>query len=110
MGTKRSVLTDESGLPLAVVISGANTHDIKLLGETPYHIVVSRPEPSHSPPIISAKQQGIMLKITNILISFAANLIINLFMNYTISLIITIKNILTHEQIFVNKKLNINKL
>ena len=31
MGTKRSVLTDEKGLPLAIVISGANTHDIKLL-------------------------------------------------------------------------------
>ena len=27
MGTKRSVLTDEKGLPLTVVISGANTHD-----------------------------------------------------------------------------------
>ena len=31
MGTKRSVLTDENGLPLAVVLSGANTHDVKLL-------------------------------------------------------------------------------
>ena len=42
MGTKRSVLTDEKGLPLAVVLSGANTHDVKLLEETLDHIVVLR--------------------------------------------------------------------
>ena len=34
MGTKRSILTDEKGLPLSVVLSGANTHDINLLEET----------------------------------------------------------------------------
>ncbi len=45
MGTKRSVLVDEKGLPLAIVISGANTHDIKLLEEALDHIVVLRPEP-----------------------------------------------------------------
>ena len=45
MGTKRSVLTDEKGLPLAVVLSGANTHDVKLLEETLDHIVLLRPEP-----------------------------------------------------------------
>ena len=44
MGTKRSVLTDEKGLPLAVVLSGANTHDTKLLEETLDHIVVLRPK------------------------------------------------------------------
>lgn len=38
-GTKRSVLTDEKGLPLAVVFSGANTHGVKLLEETLDHIV-----------------------------------------------------------------------
>ena len=43
MGTKRSVLTDEKGLPLSVVLSGANTHDIKLLEETLDKIVISRP-------------------------------------------------------------------
>ena len=35
MGTNRSILTDENGLPLSVVLSGANTHDVKLLEETP---------------------------------------------------------------------------
>ncbi len=50
MGTKRSVLTDENGLPLAIVISGANTHDIKLPGETLDHIMVSRPKPDEKHP------------------------------------------------------------
>ena len=50
MGTKRSVLVDEKGLPLAIVISGANTHDIKLLEETLDHIVVPRPEPDEKHP------------------------------------------------------------
>lgn len=44
MGTKRSVLMDEKGFPLAVVISGANTYDVKLLEETLDHIVVLCPE------------------------------------------------------------------
>ena len=50
MGTKRSVLTDENGLPLSIVISGANTHDIKLLEETLDHMVVPRPEPDEQHP------------------------------------------------------------
>lgn len=50
MGTKRSILVDEKGLPLAVVLSGANTHDIKLLEETLDHIVVLRPEPNEEHP------------------------------------------------------------
>ena len=29
--TKRHVLTDKNGIPLSVVISSANTHDIKLV-------------------------------------------------------------------------------
>jgi len=45
IGTKRSVLTDEKGLPLAVVLSGANIHDVKLPEETLDHIVILRPEP-----------------------------------------------------------------
>ncbi len=50
MGTKRSVLTDEKGLPLAVVISGANTHDVKLLEETLDNMVILRPEPDDEYP------------------------------------------------------------
>ncbi len=50
MGTKRSVLVDEKGLPLAVVLSGANTHDVKLLEETLDHIVVLHPESDEEHP------------------------------------------------------------
>lgn len=50
MGTKRSILTDEKGLPLAVVLSGANTHDVKLLSETLDSVAVLRPEPSGKTP------------------------------------------------------------
>ena len=50
MGTKRSVLTDENGLPLAVVLSGANTHDVKLLEDTLDHIVALRPEADEEHP------------------------------------------------------------
>ena len=49
-GTKRSVLTDENGLPLSVVLSGANTHDVTLLEETLDHIVIFRPEPEEDHP------------------------------------------------------------
>ena len=45
MGTKRSVLTNENGLPLSVVLDGANRHDIKLLEETLDGIVTFRPAP-----------------------------------------------------------------
>ena len=50
MGTKRSGLTDENGLPLSVVLSGANTHDVKLLEETLDHIVIFRPQPEEGRP------------------------------------------------------------
>jgi putative transposase len=43
-GSKRSLLTDEKGLPLALVISGANTHDVKLLADTLDAMVVERPD------------------------------------------------------------------
>jgi len=44
MRTKRSLLTDENGLSLAVVLDGANRHDVKLLEAMLDSIVVSRPE------------------------------------------------------------------
>ena len=50
MGTKRSVLTDEKGLPLSVVLAGANRHDIKLLNETLDEIVIVRPKPTEENP------------------------------------------------------------
>ena len=50
MGTKRSVLMDETCPPLAVVLSEANTHDVKLLEDTLDHIVVLRPKPDDEHP------------------------------------------------------------
>jgi len=37
------VLTDEKGLPLSIVISGANTHDVKLLAATLDAVIIERP-------------------------------------------------------------------
>jgi putative transposase len=45
-GTKRSVLTEGQGIPLAVVVAGANRHDMKLLADTLEAVVVERPQPS----------------------------------------------------------------
>ena len=46
LGVKRSVLTDARGVPLAVVIAGANVHDQKLLEATLAAIPVPRPRPT----------------------------------------------------------------
>jgi len=44
-GRKRSLLVDARGVPLSLVVSGANTHDVKLLASTLEAIVVERPKP-----------------------------------------------------------------
>jgi putative transposase len=46
LGTKRSVLTDARGVPLGVEVSGANTHDVKLLVDTFNSVPVQRPQPT----------------------------------------------------------------
>jgi transposase len=43
-GTKRSMAVESHGLPIGVVVSGANTHDIKLPEETLRSIVTAHPE------------------------------------------------------------------
>jgi len=50
-GTKRSLLTDGAGIPLALVVAGANRHDVKLLVATLDGLVIARREPdeAHSP-------------------------------------------------------------
>jgi putative transposase len=50
MGTKRSVLTEGHGLPIAVVVSGANVHDVRLLAKTLDNLVVFRPLPTKNSP------------------------------------------------------------
>ena len=49
-GSKRSILVEESGGPLSVVVAGANVHETKLLEATIEAIVVERPEPTEESP------------------------------------------------------------
>ena len=49
-GVKRSLLTDEAGIPLAIVVDGANRHDVKLLVATLDGLVIARPEPTEELP------------------------------------------------------------
>jgi putative transposase len=49
-GTKRSLLTDGRGVPLAVVIAGANQVDFKLFGSTLDALMVARPAPTPERP------------------------------------------------------------
>ena len=43
IGTKRHVLTDQRGIPVSVVITSANTHDMKAATETLDSVIVERP-------------------------------------------------------------------
>jgi putative transposase len=49
-GSKRSLLTDASGIPIGLAIAGANRNDFKLLQPTIESIPVDRPEPSPDDP------------------------------------------------------------
>src|SRR5947209_11903413 len=49
-GTKRSALTDGAGVPLGVVVSGANTPDMRLVETTLASIPVERPAPTADEP------------------------------------------------------------
>ena len=48
-GTKRSLLVNAQGLPLSIVVSGANTPDGKLLGPTLQAVPIERPNPEATP-------------------------------------------------------------
>src|SRR3954463_893095 len=49
-GVKRSLLTDRGGLPLGVVIDGANRNDHKLMPQTLEAVPVGRPKPPRRRP------------------------------------------------------------
>ncbi len=49
-GVKRSLLTEGHGVPIGVVIDGANRHDMKLVRTTIEGLVVARPAPSEGRP------------------------------------------------------------
>ena len=46
LGTKRSLLVDEQGVPLGIVVSGANTPDGRLLEATLHAVPIERPDPA----------------------------------------------------------------
>ncbi len=45
-GTKRSLLTEGHGVPIGLVVDGANRHDMKLTEATSQSVVIKRPEPT----------------------------------------------------------------
>lgn len=45
-GVKRSLLTEGHGVPIGLVVDGANRHDMKLVRTTIDSIVVERPDPT----------------------------------------------------------------
>lgn len=49
-GRKRSLQVDGNGVPLSLVVSGANRHDVKLLGPTLDAGVMHRPAPDEKNP------------------------------------------------------------
>jgi transposase len=49
-GVKRSLLTDAAGLPLAIVVAGANKNDHKLMRATLEAIAIERPAPTAEEP------------------------------------------------------------
>jgi putative transposase len=50
MGTKRSLLTDDGGVPIGLAVEGANRHDFKMTREPIMRIPVERPEPTAEQP------------------------------------------------------------
>jgi transposase len=50
LGVKRSLLTDGHGVPIGLVVAGANRHDMQLTQPTLESMVVERPEPTAEQP------------------------------------------------------------
>ena len=50
LGTKRSVLTEASGIPIGLAVDGANRNDFKMARETITSIPIKRPRPSAKEP------------------------------------------------------------
>lgn len=49
-GTKRSLLTDGNGIPIGIVLEGANRNDFKITEQTIGSIPIERPEPTQQQP------------------------------------------------------------
>ena len=76
-GTKRSLLTDAKGIPLSIVVDGANRHDKMLVKGTLDSIVIERPSRKVIQNICRIRSMIILisenwLKIMVILLTFVA--------------------------------------
>lgn len=49
-GVKRSLLTERQGVPVGLVVAGANRPDMKLVKDTVQSLVVKRPRPTNQKP------------------------------------------------------------
>jgi hypothetical protein len=58
IGTKRSVLTDGSGVPIGLAVEGANRHDFKMARATIASIPVARPAPTPEQPQVRGLDNG----------------------------------------------------
>ena len=58
LGTKRHVLIDKNGIPLSIVITSANTHDVSVAIDTVDSIIIKRPS---SKPKHNQKKQNLCL-------------------------------------------------
>ncbi len=47
LGTTRSLITDGYGVPLGVIIAGANVHDSKLFEQTILNMIIEKPDGTH---------------------------------------------------------------
>jgi transposase len=64
LGSKRHVLVDKNGIPLSVVITSANTHDVTVAIDTVDSMVIKRPivsSPSSKPKNNQKKKQNLCL-------------------------------------------------
>ena len=57
LGTKRHILTDKNGIPLSIVITSANIHDVTVAIDTVDSIVIKRPSSSSSSSKLMYNQQ-----------------------------------------------------
>jgi putative transposase len=56
-GVKRSLLPEGHGVPLGLVVAGANRHEMNLVRATPEALVVARPRPTAAQPQELARQR-----------------------------------------------------
>src|SRR5215203_4934136 len=61
LGTKRHILTDKDGIPLSVIITSANTHDITVVIDTVDSIVIKRPSSTTTTTTNRNKKQNLCL-------------------------------------------------